>query len=105
MMMSAFWATSAVSSTVKPAASASRQALQPGYSATSTLQPLSLQVQRVGVPLAAVADDADGLVLEQGQVGVLVVVALDHQCVLLLLPWPASHLRRQVLTGTASLSG
>ena len=37
-----------------------------------------LQVEGVGVSLAAVADDADGLVLDQGHVGVVFVVHLCH---------------------------
>ena len=37
-----------------------------------------LQVKRVGMSLAAVADDADGFSLENPQVGVLVVVDVYH---------------------------
>ena len=50
-MTSASSATSRTVADRRPASSAFAHDFEPGYSPTTTLQPLSLQVQRVRVPL------------------------------------------------------
>ena len=61
-----------------------------GHAAAALVQPhlhvyaAVVQVERVGVALAAVSDYADGLAVQQGHVGVVFVVHFDHgslQCV------------------------
>src|SRR6266404_4425919 len=62
IMTSAHFAASATSITLKPAVSA--------FFADAGI----LQVQRVGMALAAIADDADLLALDEVQVGVAIVI-------------------------------
>ncbi len=83
MITSAHFETAATSSTSSPAACAlARDRLAAG-SPTFTLTPLSLQVQRMRVPLRSVADHRDLLALDQAEVRVLVVVHRRHSEVLL----------------------
>ena len=74
MITSAALTASATSSTSKPAASASGRLLDPGGEADDHATAAVAQVQRVGVALAAVADDRDGLPFERREVGIGVVV-------------------------------
>src|SRR3546814_5325399 len=55
-----------------------RAALRARLQADADVHTGVTQVQRVGVALAAVADDRDVLALDQGQVGVVVVEHLSH---------------------------
>ncbi len=74
MTASARFVASAAESTSKPAFSARSAFGVPGTSLTTTVTPRVAQVLRVGVTLAAEADDGDGLAGEQAEIGVLVVV-------------------------------
>ena len=59
-MMSAALAASAVSRTLRPAASAFARDLLPGYSPDHHVHAGIAQVEGVRVTLAAIADDGDG---------------------------------------------
>ncbi len=61
--------------TLSPAFSALAADLEPGRKPTATsLTPDSLQIQRMRVPLAAIADDGDLLALDQIEIGIPIVI-------------------------------
>ena len=73
--MSAHCAASAGVSTLKPAASAFLAVAEPGRSATRTSAHAAvLEVLRMGMALAAIADDGDLLGLDQVHVGIAIVI-------------------------------
>ena len=77
MMTSAHLATSAGVSTSRPCSVTFSRDLEPSFRPTFTSTPGVAQAQRVRVPLAAVADDADLASLDDRQVCVVVVEHLN----------------------------
>ena len=74
MTKSAAFTASATSFTCRPAFAAFAQDGPPLRRPTVTFMPDSLQVERMRVTLRAVADDRDLLALDQGKIGVFVVI-------------------------------
>ena len=74
-MTSAALAASAVDITFSPAASAFALLLLPSGRPTTTIEARIAQIQRMRVPLAAVADNGDRLAFEQRKIAVFFVKA------------------------------
>ena len=74
MITSAALTASATSMTRRPASSASARLFEPGGQPDDDVHPGFVEVERVGVALAAVADDRHGLPGQGRRVGVVVVV-------------------------------
>ena len=93
-------AASAVDMTLQAGGFGLRPALAAGGQADDDVDAGIAQVERVGVALAAVADDGDGAALQVVEISVFFVIAFSHSKLQIIYergsarPWPAGGNRR-----------